>query len=52
MNLKDFQYFQELAKLNSFTAVAQSFKVSQPTITYAVKRLKDYFNCDLFIKDP
>ncbi len=52
MNLKDFQYFQELAKLNSFTAVAQSFKVSQPTITYAVKRLEDYFNCDLFIKDP
>lgn len=32
--------------------MAQSFKVSQPTITYAVKRLEDYFNCDLFIKDP
>ncbi len=52
MNLKDFQYFQELAKLNSFTAVAQSFKVSQPTITYAVKRLEEYFACDLFVKDP
>lgn len=52
MNIRDLEYFQELSRLNSFTAVAQSFKVSQPTITYAIKRLERQFDCELFVKDP
>lgn len=52
MNLKDFDYFYQLSQLNSYTAVAKHFKVSQPTITYAIKRLEEQFNCFLVVKDP
>ncbi|EHJ53157.1 LysR family transcriptional regulator [Streptococcus macacae] len=52
MNVRDLEYFYQLSQLHSFTAVAQSFKVSQPSVTYAVKRLEKQFSCDLFIKDP
>ncbi|MBM7635690.1 LysR family transcriptional regulator [Streptococcus saliviloxodontae] len=52
MNLKDFEYFFQLSQLNSYTAVAQHFGVSQPTITYAIKRLEEQFNTSLIIKDP
>lgn len=40
MNLRDLEYFYQLAKLKSYTAAAQYFQVSQPTITYAIKRLE------------
>ncbi|MBM7642356.1 LysR family transcriptional regulator [Streptococcus loxodontisalivarius] len=52
MNLRDFDYFFQLSQLNSYTAVAKHFGVSQPTITYAIKRLEEQFNCHLIIKDP
>ena len=51
MNLHDFEYFNALGDLLSFTAVSNYFGVSQPTITYAVKRLEQYYNCDLIYKD-
>ena len=51
MNLHDFEYFKALGDLLSFTAVASHFGVSQPTVTYAVKRLEQEFNCDLIFKD-
>lgn len=40
MNLRDLEYFYQLGKLKSYTGAAQYFKVSQPTISYAIKRLK------------
>lgn len=52
MNIRDLEYFQELSRLNSFTGVANSFEVSQPTITYAVRRLEEHYHCELFVKDP
>ncbi|SDK05072.1 LysR family transcriptional regulator [Streptococcus gallolyticus] len=52
MNLRDLEYFYQLAKLKSYTAAAQYFQVSQPTITYAIKRLEKELGCDLVIKDP
>ena len=52
MNLHDFEYFNALGDLLSFTAVSNHFGVSQPTITYAVKRLEQYYNCNLIYKDP
>ena len=38
MNLRDFEYFNALGELLSFTQVATQFNVSQPTISYAMKR--------------
>lgn len=52
MNLRDYEYFDALGNLLSFTQVAQAFKVSQPTISYAIKRLETYYDCDLIQKDP
>ena len=52
MNLKDLQYFYDLCQLQSYTKVAKQHKVSQPTISYAVKRLEDSFNCKLIHRDP
>ena len=52
MNLRDLEYFYQLAKSKSYTGTAQHFKVSQPTISYAIKRLEKELDCDLVIKDP
>lgn len=52
MNLRDLEYFYQLGKLKSYTGAAQYFKVSQPTISYAIKRLETELGCDLIIKDP
>lgn len=51
MNLKDLEYFHHLVKLTSFTKVAQLLHVSQPTITYAVKRLEEELQTQLIIRD-
>lgn len=52
MNTRDFDYFQALAQLHSYTAVAKEFQVSQPSISYAVKRLEEQFHCQLIEHDP
>ena len=51
LNLRDLEYFYQLSKLRSFTNVAKHFRVSQPTISYAIKLLETYYDCDLFYKD-
>lgn len=51
MNTKDFKYFHELVKQKKFSKVADSFSVSQPTISQAIKRLEDEFNTQLFERD-
>lgn len=50
MNLKDFEYFNALGEMLSFTRVAKKFQVSQPSISYAVKRLETYYDCNLIEK--
>lgn len=52
MNIRDLEYFYQLSRLKSYTGVAQFFGVSQPTISYAVKRLEADLNCHLVEKDP
>ncbi len=52
MNLKDLQYFYDLCQLQSYTKVAKQHKVSQPSISYAIKRLEESFNCKLIHHDP
>lgn len=52
MNLKDLYYFYDLSNLQSFTAVARKNGVSQPSISYAIKRLEKEFHCQLLVPDP
>ena len=52
MNLKDLQYFYDLCQLQSYTEVAKQHNVSQPSISYAIKRLEESFNCKLIHHDP
>ncbi|RYL94330.1 LysR family transcriptional regulator [Sporolactobacillus sp. THM7-4] len=47
MNLQDLKYFQRLVQDRNFTKVAEYFKVSQPTITLAVKRMEKEFHTKL-----
>ncbi len=47
MNLKDLDYFCQLAHTLSFTQTATYFGVSQPTITQALKRLEQRFQLPL-----
>lgn len=51
MNFKDLEYFQRLVREKNFTKVANAFHVSQPTITYAVKRLEDELGTQLVYRD-
>ena len=51
MNLKDLQYFYDLCQLQSY-AVVKQHKVSQPSISYAIKRIEESFNCKLIHHDP
>lgn len=51
MKIKDLEYFTKLINLKNFTAVANYFSVSQPTVTYAVKRLEEEFNTELIRRD-
>ena len=52
MNLKDLYYFYDRSNLQSFTAVARKNGVSQPSISYAIKRLEKEFHCQLLVHDP
>lgn len=51
MNIKDLNYFHLLVQLKSFTEVAKKLQVSQPTVTYAIKRLEDELGKELIIRD-
>ena len=52
MNLKDLYYFYDLSNLQSFTDVARKHEVSQPSISYEIKRLEKEFHCQLIMHDP
>ncbi|KRK65459.1 malolactic fermentation transcriptional regulator [Companilactobacillus tucceti DSM 20183] len=47
MNLNDYGYFQKLSEMKSFSETAHHFNVSQPTITYALKRLETEYDTKL-----
>ena len=51
MKFKDLEYFQQLAKLKSYTKTAAFFQVKQPTITYAVKRLEEEVQTELLVRN-
>lgn len=47
MNTKDLAYFKTLVEKRNYTAVAEEFGVSQPSITQAIKRLETEFDEEL-----
>ncbi|WP_125604668.1 LysR family transcriptional regulator [Lapidilactobacillus bayanensis] len=47
MKLQDMIYFDKLVELKSYSKVAEHFQVSQPTISYAIKRLEEEFAVSL-----
>lgn len=51
MNFRDLEYFVQLVKDRNYTKTAQTFNISQPTITYAIKRLENELKVQLFIRD-
>ena len=51
MKFKDLEYFQQLAKLKSYTKTAAFFQVKQPTITYAIKRLEEEVQTELLVRN-
>ena len=51
MNIRDLNYFYQLSQLKSFTQVAKRYHVSQPTISYAIKRIEEYYQCSLIEKN-
>lgn len=51
MNIRDLEYFNALADTLSFTKVAHKFAVSQPTVSYAIKRLEEHYGCDLITRE-
>ncbi|WP_419154498.1 LysR family transcriptional regulator [Weissella bombi] len=51
MHLKDLAYFESLAVHKNYTLVAEQFKVTQPTITYAIKRLEQEVGATLFTRN-
>lgn len=51
MNTRDIEYYVQIVKQKNFTKVAKYFQVSQPTITYALKRLEKEFDAVLITRD-
>jgi len=51
MNIRDLEYFNAWAEMLSFTQVAHKFAVSQPTVSYAIKRLEEHYGCDLIARE-
>lgn len=51
MKVQDLYYFRELARTRSFTETAETFYVSQPSISMALKRLEEEFGTRLISRD-
>lgn len=51
LKLQDLMYFKKLADLKSFTKTSNFFNVSQPTISYAIKRIEEEFNIKIIVRD-
>lgn len=51
MKLQQLKYFNELCRLKSFSKVASKFKVSQPTVSYAIKSLEEDLGVQLILRN-
>ena len=48
MDLTQLRYFREIARAGSMTGAARSLRVSQPTISVAIKQLEEHLQTTLF----
>ena len=51
MKLQQLKYFNALCRLKSFSKVASNFKVSQPTVSYAIKSLEKDLGVQLILRN-
>lgn len=51
MKLQQLKYFNALYRLKSFSKVASNFKVSQPTVSYAIKSLEKDLGVKLILRN-
>ena len=51
MKLQQLKYFNALCRLKSFSKVASNFKVSQPTVSYAIKSLEKDLGVKLILRN-
>lgn len=51
MKLQQLKYFNELCRLKSFSKVASKFKVTQPTVSYAIKSLEEDLGVQLILRN-
>lgn len=51
MKIKELEYFMSLIKNKNFSATADEFHVSQPTVTMAIQRLETKYGVKFFIRD-
>ena len=51
MKLQQLKYFNALCRLKSFSKVASKFKVSQPTVSYAIKSLEEDLGAKLILRN-
>ena len=51
MKLRQLTYFNALCRLKSFSKVAAKFKVSQPTVSYAIKALEEALGVQLIVRN-
>ena len=51
MKLQQLKYFNALCRLKSFSKVASNFKVSQPTVSYAIKSLEEELGVQLILRN-
>lgn len=51
LNTRDLEYFAKLVEIKNFSAVADHFGVSQPTVSLALKRLETSYGIELLHRD-
>jgi len=51
LNSRDLDYFVKLVEIKNFSAVADYFHVTQPTVSLAIKRLETSYGIQLVIRD-
>lgn len=48
MELRQLEYFQAVSRLNSITKAADQFRIAQPSVTVAIKKLEEELGVKLF----
>ena len=52
ISIRDLEYLIEVAKTKSFSKAAKNCFVSQPTLSYQLKKLESSYNIKIFERHP